>query len=87
MQEYSAQFTFREQWLDPRLAYGEIEEYKNADLPKFVVLATSEKGGTDQQIWMPDTFFQVQKFIDFSNNELKKLIIKILRMRRKLEGI
>lgn len=66
MQEYSAQFTFREQWNDPRLAYGQIAEYRTAQVPEFVVLATSEKGGNDQQIWMPDTFFQVSSFVDDS---------------------
>uniref|UniRef100_A0A914VPM3 Ig-like domain-containing protein n=1 Tax=Plectus sambesii TaxID=2011161 RepID=A0A914VPM3_9BILA len=57
--EYSAQFTFREQWTDPRLAYKRLADDQTL-IPPFVVLATSEQG-TDQQIWMPDTFFQNEK--------------------------
>ncbi|CAI5437722.1 unnamed protein product [Caenorhabditis angaria] len=58
--EYSAQFTFREEWIDKRLAY---EKYEGADneVPPFVVLATSENADQSQQIWMPDTFFQNEK--------------------------
>ena len=60
--EYSAQFTFREEWNDPRLAYGDLDEFKDGKLPDFVVLATSEPGSVkSQQIWMPDTFFQNEK--------------------------
>ncbi len=60
-QEYSAQFTFREQWLDPRLAYQRLTDNRE-NLKPFVVLATSENPNDQSQtIWMPDTFFQNEK--------------------------
>ncbi|KAL3125308.1 hypothetical protein niasHT_000061 [Heterodera trifolii] len=58
--EYSAQFTFREEWWDPRLAYGRFAD-DETEVPAFVVLATSEQADLTQQIWMPDTFFQNEK--------------------------
>ncbi|CAB3408694.1 unnamed protein product [Caenorhabditis bovis] len=58
--EYSAQFTFREEWVDARLAYGRYED-QDTEVPPFVVLATSENADQSQQIWMPDTFFQNEK--------------------------
>ena len=47
--EYSVQLTFRESWVDGRLAYGLPRDNK----PEFLILAVG------QQIWMPDSFFQV----------------------------
>lgn len=32
-------------------------------VPPFVVLATSENADQSQQIWMPDTFFQNEKWV------------------------
>nr|ABK20343.1 glutamate-gated chloride channel [Parascaris equorum] len=58
--EYSAQFTFREEWRDARLAYERFAD-ENTQVPPFVVLATSEQADLTQQIWMPDTFFQNEK--------------------------
>ncbi|VDM55418.1 unnamed protein product [Angiostrongylus costaricensis] len=58
--EYSTQFTFREEWVDARLAYGRFED-DSTEVPPFVVLATSENSDQSQQIWMPDTFFQNEK--------------------------
>nr|ADZ96468.1 avr-14 splice variant c [Haemonchus contortus] len=58
--EYSAQFTFREEWVDARLAYGRFED-ESTEVPPFVVLATSENADQSQQIWMPDTFFRNEK--------------------------
>ncbi|PIO63347.1 Cation transporter family protein, partial [Teladorsagia circumcincta] len=55
-----AQFTFREEWVDARLAYGRFED-ESTEVPPFVVLATSENADQSQQIWMPDTFFQNEK--------------------------
>jgi anionic glutamate receptor len=61
--EYSAQLTFRENWIDGRLAYGLPNDTK----PDFLILPPG------QQIWMPvcfgckdrycfqDTFFQNEK--------------------------
>lgn len=60
--EYSAQFTFREEWYDGRLAYERLAD-ENTQVPPFVVLATSEQADLTQQIWMPDTFFQNEKLI------------------------
>nr|CDQ04197.1 BMA-AVR-14, isoform c [Brugia malayi] len=58
--EYSAQFTFREEWNDARLAYERLAD-ENTQVPPFVVLAASEQADLTQQIWMPDTFFQNEK--------------------------
>ncbi|CAJ0929448.1 unnamed protein product, partial [Mesorhabditis belari] len=51
--EYSTQLTFRESWVDKRLAYG--EKGMGETVPDFVILAAG------QQIWMPDSFFQNEK--------------------------
>ncbi|PAV83403.1 hypothetical protein WR25_16134 [Diploscapter pachys] len=59
--EYSAQFTFREEWVDTRLAYERYEKEEQVEVPDFVVLATSENADQSQQIWMPDSFFQNEK--------------------------
>ncbi|VBB34701.1 unnamed protein product, partial [Acanthocheilonema viteae] len=58
--EYSAQFTFREEWHDGRLAYGRLAD-ENTQVPPFLVLAASEQADLTRQIWMPDTFFQNEK--------------------------
>lgn len=47
--EYSVQLTFREEWVDGRLAYG----FPGDSTPDFLILTAG------QQIWMPDSFFQV----------------------------
>ncbi|KAI6218986.1 Glutamate-gated chloride channel [Aphelenchoides fujianensis] len=49
--EYSVQLTFRESWVDGRLAYG----LPNDGKPEFLILSSG------QQIWMPDSFFQNEK--------------------------
>ncbi|VDD88802.1 unnamed protein product [Enterobius vermicularis] len=49
--EYSIQLTFRESWVDGRLAYGLPGDTK----PEFLILAVGQK------IWMPDSFFQNEK--------------------------
>ncbi|KAI6190334.1 Glutamate-gated chloride channel [Aphelenchoides bicaudatus] len=49
--EYSVQITFRETWIDGRLAYGLPGDNK----PDFLILSAG------QQIWMPDSFFQNEK--------------------------
>uniref|UniRef100_A0A1I7SA22 Ig-like domain-containing protein n=1 Tax=Bursaphelenchus xylophilus TaxID=6326 RepID=A0A1I7SA22_BURXY len=49
--EYSVQLTFRESWVDGRLAYG----LPNDGKPDFLILSAG------QQIWMPDSFFQNEK--------------------------
>ncbi|KJH52988.1 Cation transporter family protein [Dictyocaulus viviparus] len=57
---FFTQFTFREEWVDARLAYERFED-DSTEVPPFVVLATSENVDQSQQIWMPDTFFQNEK--------------------------
>lgn len=51
-QEYNTQLTFREEWVDSRLAYGKLWQNKSLEFPDFVILQP------DHKIWMPDTFFQ-----------------------------
>ncbi|KAI6229234.1 BMA-AVR-14, isoform d [Aphelenchoides besseyi] len=46
--EYSAQFTFREEWWDARLAYEQFAD-ENTQIPPFVVLATSESADLARQ--------------------------------------
>lgn len=46
---FSVQMTFRESWVDGRLAYGLPHDGKS----DFIILTAG------QQIWMPDSFFQV----------------------------
>ncbi|GMS82072.1 hypothetical protein PENTCL1PPCAC_4247, partial [Pristionchus entomophagus] len=53
--EYSVQLTFREEWIDARLAYGIVGAPDYLTLPDFVILPAGE------QIWMPDTFFMNEK--------------------------
>ena len=53
--EYSIQLTFRESWVDGRLAYGLPGDTK----PEFLILAVGQK------IWMPDSFFQVCTTLHF----------------------
>ncbi len=52
-QEYSMQITFREQWLDTRLAYGKLG-LENA--PKHLTVPYIKK-----EVWIPDSFFPVRK--------------------------
>ncbi|KAI6218511.1 Neur-chan-LBD domain-containing protein [Aphelenchoides fujianensis] len=47
----TVQLTFRESWVDGRLAYG----LPNDGKPEFLILSSG------QQIWMPDSFFQNEK--------------------------
>ncbi|TKR88052.1 hypothetical protein L596_012353 [Steinernema carpocapsae] len=51
--EYSVQLTFRESWVDGRLAYGYPGPRDKK--PDFLILTAG------QQIWMPDSFFQNEK--------------------------
>ncbi|KJH47534.1 Cation transporter family protein [Dictyocaulus viviparus] len=49
--EYSMQLTFREQWLDTRLAYAHLDYYNP---PKFLTVPHIKNN-----LWIPDTFFPV----------------------------
>uniref|UniRef100_A0AC35U262 Ig-like domain-containing protein n=1 Tax=Rhabditophanes sp. KR3021 TaxID=114890 RepID=A0AC35U262_9BILA len=49
--QYSVQLTFREEWIDGRLAYG----LPNDGKPDFIVLPTGTR------IWSPDSFIQNEK--------------------------
>ncbi|CAI4229985.1 unnamed protein product [Auanema sp. JU1783] len=51
--EYSMQLTFREQWMDSRLAYAHLG-YKNT--PKFLTVPHIKNN-----LWIPDTFFPTEK--------------------------
>jgi anionic glutamate receptor len=50
-QRVSADITYRQEWTDERLAYGNMRSERSSS-PPFVVLPT------DSKIWMPDTFIQ-----------------------------
>ncbi|CAB3408730.1 unnamed protein product [Caenorhabditis bovis] len=51
--EYSMQLTFREQWVDPRLAYGKLRFYNP---PAFLTVPHVKNN-----LWIPDTFFPTEK--------------------------
>uniref|UniRef100_L7MLH1 Glutamate-gated chloride channel subunit beta n=1 Tax=Oesophagostomum dentatum TaxID=61180 RepID=L7MLH1_OESDE len=51
--EYSMQLTFREQWVDSRLAYSQLG-YRNA--PRFLTVPHIKSN-----LWIPDTFFPTEK--------------------------
>ncbi|KAL6732811.1 hypothetical protein Aduo_003530 [Ancylostoma duodenale] len=51
--EYSMQLTFREQWIDSRLAYSQLG-YHNP--PKFLTVPHIKNN-----LWIPDTFFPTEK--------------------------
>ncbi|CEF69116.1 GluClalpha [Strongyloides ratti] len=53
--EYSTQFTFREQWIDERLAYEKLAD-ENTQIPPFLILI-NEENEDSQRIWTPDSFF------------------------------
>ena len=63
---YSCQLTFRQKWLDPRLAYSDMEGEVAGQGFLFLNNSFSLSGQlkyltmTDpNKVWMPDTFFQV----------------------------
>nr|QRW38238.1 glutamate-gated chloride channel subunit 2 [Parascaris univalens] len=51
--EYSMQITFRERWLDRRLAYQDIGQ---ANSPKFLTVPHVKNN-----VWIPDSFFPTEK--------------------------
>ncbi len=79
-QEYSAQITFREQWIDDRLAFEhQVLQYaSNTSLPKFVVLPqTSSSGEQQAAIWMPDTFFVNEQLARKHDIDKPNVLIRI----------
>ncbi|KAL3083922.1 hypothetical protein niasHT_036493 [Heterodera trifolii] len=54
--EYSLQITFREQWVDRRLAYAQIGPQMSPSPPKFLTVPHVKA-----RIWLPDTFFPTEK--------------------------
>ena len=68
----SAQLTFREEWVDGRLAYGLPKDNR----PDHIILTAG------QQIWMPDTFFQVIAPLKADCNS-----ISLIRTRSRLESM
>uniref|UniRef100_A0A183BPQ7 Ig-like domain-containing protein n=1 Tax=Globodera pallida TaxID=36090 RepID=A0A183BPQ7_GLOPA len=54
--EYSLQITFREQWVDRRLAYAQMGHQMSPPPPKFLTVPYVKA-----RIWLPDTFFPTEK--------------------------
>uniref|UniRef100_A0A914GQ53 Uncharacterized protein n=1 Tax=Globodera rostochiensis TaxID=31243 RepID=A0A914GQ53_GLORO len=54
--EYSLQITFREQWVDRRLAYAQMGHQMSPPPPKFLTVPYVKT-----RIWLPDTFFPTEK--------------------------
>ncbi|KAL3085480.1 hypothetical protein niasHT_037879 [Heterodera trifolii] len=65
--EYSAQLTFRETWVDGRLAYGLPRDGK----PDHIILTAG------QQIWMPDSFFQNEKMARKHEIDKPNVLIRV----------
>ncbi|CAJ0957051.1 unnamed protein product, partial [Mesorhabditis belari] len=78
--EYSVQMTFRESWVDGRLAYGILWE-KDDNLPEFIILTAG------QQIWMPDSFFQNEKMAQKHNIDKPNVLIRIHKDGRILYSV
>jgi len=68
--EYSCQLTFRQKWLDPRLAYSDMEGEVTGQL-KYLTMTDPNK------VWMPDTFFQNEKTGHFHNIIVPNVYIRI----------
>lgn len=82
LQEYSTQVTFRQTWMDDRLAYEHVLRFPpNTTLPKFVVLPQTDtwRPQTTQQIWMPDTYFVNEKQARKHDMDRPNVLIRIHR--------
>ena len=66
LQEYSIQITFREQWIDDRLQYDDM----NGKI-RFLTLTDPEK------IWKPDLFFSNEKKGHFHNIIMPNVLLRI----------
>ncbi|CCD69051.1 Ig-like domain-containing protein [Caenorhabditis elegans] len=75
--EYSVQLTFREEWVDGRLAYG----FPGDSTPDFLILTAG------QQIWMPDSFFQNEKQAHKHDIDKPNVLIRIHRDGRILYSV
>ncbi|CAJ0582060.1 unnamed protein product, partial [Mesorhabditis spiculigera] len=75
--EYSVQMTFRENWVDGRLAYGLPGDL----LPDFLILTAG------QQIWMPDSFFQNEKMAQKHMIDKPNVLIRIHKDGRILYSV
>ncbi|XP_040583578.1 glutamate-gated chloride channel isoform X1 [Lepeophtheirus salmonis] len=64
--EYSVQLTFRENWMDSRLMFNDL----NGKI-KYLTLTDAEK------VWMPDTFFQNEKLGHFHNIIVPNVYVRI----------
>ena len=65
-QEYSIQITFREEWVDDRLSYDDM----NGRI-KFLVLTDPDK------IWKPDLFFSNEKDGHFHDIIMPNVLLRI----------
>lgn len=66
LQEYSVQLTFREQWLDERLKFGDY-----GGRLKYLTLTEANR------VWMPDLFFSNEKEGHFHNIIMPNVYIRI----------
>ncbi|KAE9420565.1 hypothetical protein Angca_003880, partial [Angiostrongylus cantonensis] len=62
--EYSLHFTFREEWIDERL-------YFNSPTLKHIILSPG------QRIWVPDTFFQNEKYGKKHDIDTPNILIRV----------
>lgn len=75
--EYSVQLTFREEWVDGRLAFG----FPGDNKPDFLILTAG------QQIWMPDSFFQNEKQAHKHQIDKPNVLIRIHKDGRILYSV
>uniref|UniRef100_A0A0N5AGP4 Glutamate-gated chloride channel n=1 Tax=Syphacia muris TaxID=451379 RepID=A0A0N5AGP4_9BILA len=69
--EYNLQITFRERWLDRRLAYK--DKYRSrADLPNFLTVTWVK-----DSIWIPDTFFPTEKTAHRHHIDTENMFLRI----------
>ncbi|CAB3397342.1 unnamed protein product [Caenorhabditis bovis] len=75
--EYSVQLTFREEWVDGRLAYG----FPGDNKPDFLILTA------EQHIWMPDSFFQNEKQAHRHHIDKPNVLIRVHKDGRILYSV
>uniref|UniRef100_A0A0K0E2M7 Glutamate-gated chloride channel subunit beta n=1 Tax=Strongyloides stercoralis TaxID=6248 RepID=A0A0K0E2M7_STRER len=67
--EYSMQITFRERWIDTRLAY---DKYFTSDMPEFITVPHVKNS-----LWRPDSFFSTEKVAHGHTIDTENMFLRI----------